>query len=81
MLEVLSMLSVQDLGRLAQVSKESSSIVDDDCVWRRLCRTLELEWTKVLNKPLSQVPKVQTEDGWKGQFQQGVFFLCSVYRF
>jgi len=69
-LEVLSLLSVQDLGRLAQVSKESNFLADDDVVWRRLCRQLELEWAKVLNKHVSLVPKVLLEEDWKGAFQQ-----------
>jgi len=68
MLEVLALLSVQDLGRLAQVSKESNFLADDDVVWRRLCRQLEIDWAKVLNKDISLVPKVQSEDDWKGAF-------------
>jgi len=70
MLEVLSLLSVHDLGRLAQVSKETNSLADDDVVWRRLCRQLELEWAKVLSKDVSLVPKVQSEEDWKGAFQK-----------
>jgi len=70
MLEVLSLLSVQDLGCLAQVSKESNFLADDAVVWRRLCRGLEAEWSKVLSKPLSSVPKVDSSDDWKTSFQK-----------
>jgi len=70
MLEVLSLLSVQDLGCLAQVSKESNFLADDDVVWRRLCRNLEVEWAKVLNKPVSLVPKIQPTEDWKCAFQK-----------
>jgi len=70
MLEVLSLLSVQDLGRLSQVSKESNFLADDDVVWRRLCRQLEVEWARVLSKHISLVPKVNSEEDWKGAFQK-----------
>jgi hypothetical protein len=78
MLEVLSLLSVQDLGRLAQVSKESNFLADDDVVWRRLCRQLELQWAKVLNKDASLIPRVQPEDDWKGAFNLGMFTFSVV---
>jgi hypothetical protein len=52
------------------VSKDSTFIADDEVVWRRLCRELELEWAKVLNKPVSLVPKMQLEADWKGAFQK-----------
>jgi len=70
MLEVISLLSVRDLGRLAQVSKESNFLADDDVVWRRLCRALEHEWAKVLSKHVSLVPKLEIEENWKGAFQK-----------
>lgn len=74
-LEVLSLLSVNDLGRLAQVSKETNAMADDSVVWRRMCRELELEWVKVLNKDQSQVPKLQSEEDWKDAFHKGKHFF------
>lgn len=49
LLGVLSLLSVQDLGRLAQVSKEAKEVSQDEVVWKRLCRELEGEWIKLFN--------------------------------
>jgi len=69
MLEVLSQLSVDDLGRLAQVSRETNTLADDGMVWRKLCRELEADWGKVLNKDVP-VPKVHAADNWKASFQQ-----------
>jgi len=49
LLGVLSLLSVQDLGRLAQVSKEAKELAHDGVVWRRMCRELEEEWCKLFS--------------------------------
>jgi hypothetical protein len=68
MLEVLSLLSVQDLGRLAQVSKEVNTLADDEVVWRRLCRLLEFDWVKVLNKGV--VPKIESNGDWKDTYRK-----------
>jgi len=68
MLEVLSLLSVQDLGRLSQVSKDTQFLADDGVLWRRMCRSLEAEWAKVLNKDISAVPKLISEPDWKLAF-------------
>jgi len=70
MLEVLSLLSVKDLGRLAQVSKDTRSLADDSILWRRLCRSLEAEWARVLNKDISVVPKLVSVPDWKIAFHQ-----------
>jgi len=70
MLEVLSQLDVNDLGRLAQVSKETNTLADDSVVWRRLCRGLEEDWSRVLHKDQAQVPKLQSEEDWKIAFHK-----------
>lgn len=64
-LEVLSLLSVRDLGRLAQVSREANTLVDDDLVWRRLCRDLEVQWSKLLRRNVDQVPTIVSSPDWK----------------
>jgi hypothetical protein len=69
MLEVLSMLSVQDLGRLAQVSKEANILADDDVVWRQLCRGLESRWALLISKSAT-VPKIQSNGLWKDTFKK-----------
>jgi len=69
MLEVLSLLNVNDLGRLAQVSRETNNLADDGMVWRKLCHGLEEEWVKLIIKD-AQVPKVNSADDWKNAFQQ-----------
>jgi len=56
LLGVLSLLNVQDLGRLAQVSKEAKEVAQDDVVWKRLCRDLEGEWGKLFTLQASAVP-------------------------
>jgi hypothetical protein len=70
MLEVLSLLSVEDLGHLSQVSKEANALADDDVVWRRLCRGLEIQWSKLLNRPVSMVPKIQSNERWKDTYRK-----------
>jgi hypothetical protein len=54
MLEVLSHLSVQELGRLSTVSQNARNIADDEVVWRRLCRQMEGDWSKILRDPAQQ---------------------------
>lgn len=68
-LEVLSRLSVADLGRLAQVSREANALVDDRAVWRRLCRGLDAQWAKIINRPIHQVPRVLCSADWKETFR------------
>jgi len=70
MLEVMERLSVQDLGRFAQVSKESRTIARDDVVWRRLCRGLEVQWSVLIKRPISVVPRIHNSDNWMDSFHQ-----------
>jgi len=70
MLEVLDLLTVQELGRFAQVSKESHAIACDDVVWRRLCRGLEVKWSTLINRPVSMAPKIHHSDNWRESFHQ-----------
>lgn len=69
MLEVLSRLSVHELGRLARVSQSARDFADDEIVWRRLCRQLEGDWTKILKNP-SQQQAIQTTGLWKDTFKE-----------
>jgi len=64
MLEVLAHLSVQELGRLSRVSQNARDFADDEIVWRRLCRQLEGNWSKVLRDPSQQQP-VEATGLWK----------------
>jgi len=50
-LEVCSFLSVQDLGRLACVSKDAKLIAEDDSVWRTLVKNLIQQWTTLRYRP------------------------------
>lgn len=68
MLEVLSHLSVQELGRLSRVSQNARDFADDEIVWRRLCRGLESDWSKILRDP-SQQESIETEGAWKDMFK------------
>lgn len=67
MLEVLSHLSVQELGRLSRVSHNAREFADDEIVWRRLCRQLEGDWSKILRDP-SQQRAIEANATWKEMF-------------
>lgn len=68
MLEVLSHLSVQELGRLSSVSQNAKEFADDEIVWRRLCRQVEGDWSKILRDP-SQQRSFEAEGAWKDTFK------------
>jgi len=68
MLEVMSHLNIQELGRLSSVSAEAKEIVDDQIVWRQRCRTLEGDWTKVL-RDASQGRHIEANGMWKDAFR------------
>jgi len=71
MLEVMDLLSVQELGRFAQVSKEACTLATDDAVWRRQCRSLEPRWASLIQpRPASMVPKVQPSAQWMDAFHE-----------
>lgn len=69
MLEVLSHLSVQELGRLSRVSQNARNIADDEIVWRRLCRQLEGDWSKILRDPSQQRALDASTGTWKDMFK------------
>jgi len=69
MLEVLSHLSVQELGRLSRVSQNARNIADDEVVWRRLCRQLEGDWSKILRDPSQQRALDASAATWKDMFK------------
>jgi len=69
MLEVISLLSVNDLGRLAQVSREAQNVADDEVVWRRCCRELQKEWTKLISNTASAPEIVVDNAAWKDAFR------------
>jgi hypothetical protein len=68
MLEVLSHLSVQELGRLGRVSQSARDYADDEIVWRTRCRSLEGDWSKVLRNP-QQPRSIQSTGEWKDTFR------------
>eukprot|EP00026_Physarum_polycephalum_P010308 Phypoly_transcript_10466.p1 GENE.Phypoly_transcript_10466~~Phypoly_transcript_10466.p1 ORF type:complete len:162 (+),score=21.69 Phypoly_transcript_10466:146-631(+) len=68
MLEVLSHLSVQELGRLSRVSQNAREFADDEIVWRRLCRQVEGDWSKILRDPSQQQP-LEASGPWKDMFR------------
>jgi len=68
MLEVLSHLSVQELGRLSRVSQNARDFADDEIVWRRLCRQVEGDWSKILRDP-SQQQALEASGPWKDMFR------------
>jgi len=67
LLEVMSHLSVQELGRLSRVSMGAKAIADDDLVWRSRCRALEAGWAKVLRG--NQTPVIESNDTWKDTYR------------
>jgi len=68
MLGVISFLNVDDLGRLAQVSREAQNVADDQVVWRKCCRELQNEWTKLIIKTAT-APEVVPDNQWKDAFK------------
>lgn len=68
MLEVLSHLNVQELGRLSRVSQNAREFADDEIVWRRLCRQVESDWSKILRDP-SQQQSLEASGTWKDVFK------------
>jgi len=69
MLEVLSHLSVQELGRLSCVSQNARTYADDEIVWRRLSRQVEGDWSKILRDPSQQQSLEASGAGWKDVFK------------
>jgi len=69
MLEVLSHLSVQELGRLSRVSQNARNIADDEVVWRRQCRQIEGDWSKILRDPSQQRALDASNETWKDMFK------------
>lgn len=68
MLEVISHLNVQELGRLGRVSQNARDFADDEMVWRRLCRGVEGDWSKILRNPAQQ-QSLQADGSWKDLFK------------
>jgi len=82
MLEVLSHLSVQELGRLALVSHSAKDFADDEIVWRSRCRILEGDWSKVLSDPFKQRRIQLNDDGlWKAMYRTERYRLTNVEKF
>lgn len=68
MLEVLSHLSVQELGRLGSVSQSAKEFADDEILWRTRCRMLEGDWSKIMKDPAQ--PRMISANGmWKDAFK------------
>lgn len=81
-LAILSFLSVQDLGRLAQVSREAHAFAEDDSVWRGLCKALTPRWCEALSRPAQMVPKIYARPGeWKRVYHIEIqrIALCSKF--
>jgi len=68
MLEVLSHLSVQELGRLSRVSQNARDCADDEVVWRQRCRHMEGDWSKIL-KDSTQQRVIDASGTWKDMFK------------
>jgi len=81
MLEVLSHLSVQELGRLSCVSQNARDFADDALVWRRLCRQVEGDWSKILRDPSQQQPLEASGSSWKDVFKTESQRLTSFSNF
>jgi len=80
MLEVLSHLSVQELGRLGRVSQGAKDVADDEIVWRNRCRGLEQDWSKVLRDPAQQ-REVEASGLWKDTFRDERQRLTDISKF
>jgi len=68
MLEVLSHLSVQELGRLGRVSQGARDFADDEVVWRSRCRALEESWHKIVRDPAHH-QEIEATGLWKDTFK------------
>eukprot|EP01113_Clastostelium_recurvatum_P026662 TRINITY_DN319_c0_g1_i2.p1 TRINITY_DN319_c0_g1~~TRINITY_DN319_c0_g1_i2.p1 ORF type:complete len:259 (-),score=53.47 TRINITY_DN319_c0_g1_i2:90-866(-) len=81
-LAVLSFLSVHDLGRLAQVSREARLYAEDDYVWRGLCKALEPRWMDALKRPAHMVPRVYARPSeWKRMYHIEIQRISICSRF
>jgi len=81
-LAVLSFLSVHDLGRLAQVSREARHYAEDDVVWRGLCKALEPRWMDALKRPAHLVPRVYARPSeWKRMYHIEIQRISICSRF
>lgn len=80
--EVLSLVSVSDLGKLAQVSRETKLVAEDQLVWRNRCRGLETEWTKAISQG-NATPSFSVHDDntWKNLFRDEHHRLNTMSRF
>jgi len=80
MLEVLSHLSVQELGRLGRVSQGARDFADDEIVWRNRCRALEGDWSKILRDPTQQ-REIEASGLWKDAFKTERQRLTDISKF
>jgi len=80
MLEVLSHLSVQELGRLGRVSQSARDFADDEIVWRSRCRALEGDWSKVVRDPAHHNPIIAS-GLWKDTFKSERQRLSDLSKF
>lgn len=81
MLEVLSHLSVQELGRLSSVSQNARDFADDEIVWRRLCRQVEGGWSKIIRDPAQQQALDASSGAWKDMYRTESERLTSFTNF
>lgn len=81
MLEVLSHLSVQELGRLGRVSQNAREMADDEIVWRRLCREMEGEWSKIVKDPSQQQSMEASCGVWKDTYRAERQRLTNISKF
>jgi len=80
--EVLSLVSVSDLGKLAQVSRETKLVAEDQLVWRNRCRGLEVEWSKTISEGHSSPSfSVADDASWKCLFRDENLKLNTMARF
>jgi len=78
MLEVLSLLSVQELGRLGRVSQGAKDFADDEIVWRSRCRALEQDWSKIIP---TLHREIQASGLWKDTFKTERQRLADMSKF
>eukprot|EP01111_Echinosteliopsis_oligospora_P006473 TRINITY_DN2063_c0_g1_i1.p1 TRINITY_DN2063_c0_g1~~TRINITY_DN2063_c0_g1_i1.p1 ORF type:complete len:193 (-),score=20.94 TRINITY_DN2063_c0_g1_i1:351-929(-) len=79
--EVLSRVSVSDLGRMAQVSNATRNAAEDQLVWRNRCRGLEVEWGKAIAHGASPCYNVEDAGMWKDLFRDEHNRLNTMSRF
>lgn len=80
--EVLSLVSVSDLGKLAQVSRDTKMAAEDQLVWRNRCRGLEVQWSKSISKGYSSPSfSVDDDNSWKSLFRDEHQKLNTMNRF